>query len=188
VLIDFRSQAAHALGLGGPGRSSSASTASTGSGGGRGDPSATGGRQAKVRHHNVAFGYPLAFADVEGAVSGSGRDSAGDGDSGAEGAGTTPVAIVISGATGGYGGRAAAPSVFLEVAVRALGMLVENSGWVAVPYIDHPHLLGLLLAIVSRGQSMATTGNSAASGSGSKGAVAAGGGSRGVGLGSSHAW
>ena len=46
--------------------------------------------------------------------------------------------------------RGADPVAFLEVAVRALCLLVENSSSVIVPYLDHPHLLALLLALLTR--------------------------------------
>lgn len=42
------------------------------------------------------------------------------------------------------------PLLFLTVAIRTLGLLVENTGHVVVPYLDHPHFLGLLLTLLSR--------------------------------------
>jgi len=42
------------------------------------------------------------------------------------------------------------PLSFVEVAVRALGQLVENTGCVIIPYLDHPSLLGDLLDALQR--------------------------------------
>ena len=57
------------------------------------------------------------------------------------------------------------PLKFAEVAVRALGLLVENTGCVVVPYLDHPSLLGDLLEVLQIGGG----GSASQSGSGSGG-------------------
>lgn len=49
------------------------------------------------------------------------------------------------------------PALFVAVAVRTLGLLVENTGSVIVPYLDHPHLLHLLLALLIMSPSTLTT-------------------------------
>jgi hypothetical protein len=55
---------------------------------------------------------------------------------------------------------------FLEVAVRALGTIVENTGHVIVPYLDHPQLLHLLLALLSRAPAGYSSGGTPGGGGG----------------------
>ena len=57
------------------------------------------------------------------------------------------------------------PIKFAEVAVRALGLLVENTGCVVVPYLDHSSLLGDLLEALQHQASP----SGMASGSGAQG-------------------
>ena len=39
----------------------------------------------------------------------------------------------------------------LQTAVRALGLLIQNTGHVITPYLEHPDLISILLTILNRG-------------------------------------
>jgi phosphatidylinositol kinase/protein kinase (PI-3 family) len=48
------------------------------------------------------------------------------------------------------------PALFVTVAVRTLGLIAENTGTVIAPYVDHPHLLQLLLVLLVKAPKLLT--------------------------------
>ena len=107
----------------------------------------TRGADASAALSDLEGPQPIAAGGSGGGRSVAATGAAGGSSASALGGGRTAAAVpqwlTVIIASGHY-------AHFLEVAVRVLGTIVENTGHVIVPYLDHPQLLQLLLAILAR--------------------------------------
>ena len=115
-----------------------------GSGGGRLIASAAYGGESEYQSHNATL---VGEDDADEVTGDELRTAVISSVASSENDYATLSAIIPRHRSGGAVGS----MTYLEAAVRALGLVVENTGAVVVPFLDHPQLLAVLLALLSFG-------------------------------------